>query len=117
MRNYLLVFFGLLAALTVVGCGANSEVPKAKMCAANMRLMMGSLEMYNMDNKDMIKTPTIEMYGENGKIVQQKYLKSAITMPHEKCSYVFKGDFSDPGNCEISWAYHGTVEDIGKNFK
>lgn len=117
MRNYLLVFFGLLAALTVVGCGTNPEIPKAKMCAANMRIMQGCIELYNMDNKEMIKTPTPEMFGANGVMAQKKYIKSAITMPHEKCAYVFKGDFTDPGNCEISCAYHGTVEDIGKNFK
>lgn len=122
MKKLVLVFVCLLGITLVSGCcGAakKREYAYARACSANMRVMMGCIEMYNMDHAEMMKTPDFSMFQEGGLMMQKGLLKQPIQLPGDKCSYSFSGDFSsadETGAGVISCSIHGTVEDIDKNY-
>lgn len=120
MKKIIIGLICLLSASYAVGC-ADSAAQKrdeayAKACAANMRVMNGSIELYNMDNTPMLKDVSEEMVREGGIIVKSGVLKQPIQKPTEKCKYIFTGDFSKVDAGVISCEAHGTVDEIGKKY-
>ncbi len=91
----------------------------AKYCAANIRIITGGVEMYNMDNKVMMKeleiknllTPTYNPYTKKN----ETYLKGDPNNNQYGCSYKSKGDLTTDG--EIICNKHGSLDDISNNFK
>lgn len=81
---------------------------REKACYANMRVILGAIEMYNMDNVNMINTLDDFMAtSKDGSLVEQKYLRAPISRPESKCQY--SGDhLSDVG--QVKCDLHGTVE-------
>jgi hypothetical protein len=123
MKKLVAVFVCLLGIALVNGCcgaAAKRDEARARACAANMRVMLGCIEMYNMDHQEMMKTPDFSMFQEGGVMMQTKLLKQPIQLVNDKCSYAYNGDFSSadegPGAGVISCATHGTVEEIDKKY-
>ena len=70
-------------------------------CFANMRVLLGAVEMYNMDNAVMMDKLDID------KLVQGGYLKSSPAKPEAECSY---NGYGLTENGEIYCTYHGSIE-------
>ena len=120
MKRFVIGLVCLLSIVFTAGC-ADSAAKKrdeayAKACAANMRVMNGAIEMYNMDNTPMLKDVSEDMVLEGGVIVKSGLLKQPIQKPTEKCKYIFTGDFSQVDVGVISCEAHGTVDEIVKKY-
>ncbi|PKL49547.1 MAG: hypothetical protein CVV42_06075 [Candidatus Riflebacteria bacterium HGW-Riflebacteria-2] len=124
MKKVAVVIVCLLAvAVLTNGCcnvAAKRDEARAKACSANMRVMQGCIEMYNMDHSEMMKTPEFSMFQEGGVMMQEKLLRQPIQLPSEKCSYLFHGDFSIiddvPEAGVIKCSEHGSVADIEAKY-
>lgn len=81
---------------------------REKACYANMRVILGAIEMYNMDHNEMITTRMDDPTKPTSILVREKYLKSPITPAETDCYYRIHGDVS--GNGVIVCDNHGTVE-------
>lgn len=79
---------------------------RGKACMANMRVLQGAVEMYNMDTPN---TMSILTENEIQLLVDAKYLKSAPVHPETDCCYGTKGDLTKDG--VIVCAKHGSVEE------
>lgn len=78
---------------------------REKACYANMRVLLGAIEMYNMDNPVMINRVDD---GTERRMIDGKYLKANLSKPETGCRYSSSGDLSGEGRilCDV----HGTVE-------
>lgn len=105
----ILGIIGMLALIALPTRRYGSREPaREKACYANMRVILGAIEMYNMDHSEMISTRLDDPTKANSILVQGKYLKSPITPPETECYYRIKGDIT--GNGLIVCDKHGTVE-------
>lgn len=119
MRLMIAVFACLLCVFFINGCcdvAKKRDAAYARACAANMRVMTGAIEMYNMDHSEMLKEPDFSMFSEGGVMLETGLLKQPIQLPTDKCSYSFTGDFSDIDSGVISCSVHGTIEEIDKKY-
>lgn len=90
----------------------------AKACGATIRVITGGVEMYNMDNKIMMKdldikalsTPTYNSYTKKNEV----YLKGDPNNNAYGCSYKSNGDLTEYG--EIICNKHGSLKDIERNY-
>lgn len=87
------------------------EQAREKACYANMRVILGAVEMYNMDHPQLL-TSIDERHLVA--LQQMQYLKSAITHPDTGCGYYAEGDLT--GNGRMVCAQHGGVEDGPSNY-
>lgn len=80
-----------------------------KACYANMRVILGAIEMYNMDHQDMITTSLDDPFKKSSVLVKGRYLKSEIHRPEPDCNYRIVGDMTGSGyiTCDV----HGSVEE------
>ncbi len=108
-----IAIIGILAAIAIPNFRKAREQAREKACYANMRVILGAIEMYNMDHTAMISTmgdagdPTT-----NGSaLVSGRYLKSAVSKPESGCGY--EGENLD-GTGLIECTLHGTVEGDGE---
>ncbi|MBI3038307.1 hypothetical protein HYY75_04535 [bacterium] len=78
---------------------------REKACYANMRVILGAIEMYNMDYSAQQKTmnPNVE-----GLLVSGGYLKNHIPKPDMNCEYGATEDLTASG--VIICKVHGTVQ-------
>lgn len=81
------------------------EQAREKACYANMRVLLGATEMYNMDNPQQLDVLT---ENEIPLLVEKKYLKSMISRPEQGCTYGTVGDLTKDG--QMVCVLHGTVE-------
>jgi len=119
MKKIVALFICLLGVTFVNGCcdaAKKRDEAYARACAANMRVMMGCIEMYNMDHAEMMKTPDFSMFQEGGLMMQKGLLKQPIQLPGDKCSYSFSGNFAEVDAGVISCSIHGTVKDIEEKY-
>jgi hypothetical protein len=73
-----------------------------------MRVILGAVEMYNMDHSDMITDLyDKDVSSKDGILIQGGYLKAPISKPDSNCSYSGKNLDSDG---TIECLEHGTVE-------
>lgn len=78
------------------------EERRNKICITNMRILIGAIEMYDMDHQTMISSidsNTIAMLRSQG------FLKVDITPPTPMCEYYSDGDLSKTG--VVACALHG----------
>ncbi|RCK78150.1 MAG: hypothetical protein OZSIB_1799 [Candidatus Ozemobacter sibiricus] len=121
MKNSLILMGLLWIGLATIGCtdNAKNDRARAKACSANMRVLMGAIEMYNMDYSDHpIRVLEEKMYQRGGLLLEKKLLNAPLRMPTEKCRYRSTGDLSsqkDPGI--IFCNFHGSVDDLQKLFE
>ena len=80
-----------------------SPITKYKSCMSNIRVLMGAVEMYNMDNSVMMDDITED---DLKKLYEEKYLKQ--TMFYPECKYLASGKLSSDG--EIYCKYHGGLD-------
>lgn len=94
-----------IAAIAVPNFRKARQQSRQKACLANQRVLMGAIEMYNMDNNTMISDfdgNTIDL------LVQGKYLKSQIVPAEQNCAFSSIGPLSQAGI--VMCGVHGTVE-------
>jgi prepilin-type N-terminal cleavage/methylation domain-containing protein len=103
-----IAIIGILAAIAVPNFRKARQQAREKACYANMRVILGAVEMYNMDHTSMMSTMSSSMIDS---LVSGDYLKSKITPPESGCSYSHTSDLTDDGliQCDV----HGTVEGDG----
>lgn len=77
---------------------------KSNACAANMRVLMGGVEMYNLDNQVMMDKEL-----DSNRLAREGYIKSAPTCP-EGGVYSASGNLAESGVIQCS--KHGTVENL-----
>ncbi len=94
-----------LAPLLVPNFRKAREQGREKACYANQRVLLGAIEMYNMDHSVMLTAynPSVEPL-----LVQGQYLKTAITKPEQGCAYY--GVNLNDKNGGMCCAMHGGVE-------
>ncbi|MBF0410381.1 MAG: hypothetical protein HQM10_23745 [Candidatus Riflebacteria bacterium] len=100
---------GILAAIAVPNFRKAREQAREKACYANMRVLLGAVEMYNMDNASMIKTSLDDVTGPSGSNLLKGYLKGRINKPETGCYYTIYNDITQPDG-RIFCKLHGTVE-------
>ncbi len=102
------IFLFMLAVVLVPNMGRSGARRNARLksCMANMRVLQGAVEMYNMDNMEMIK------YMDDAnmqRLIEGKYLRSLPVCPaSHPGKYRSAGDLAGEG--VISCSVHGTVE-------
>ncbi len=81
---------------------------REKACYANMRVIIGAVEMYNMDHSEMLTRYNDQQTMEF--LVSKKYIKWPIERPEEGCRYLSEGDLTLRGNicCDV----HGPLSDF-----
>ncbi len=84
---------------------------RERSCYANMRTILGAVEMYNMDHSQMMSG--VEDPDTLNTLLRSNYLRNQITRPVPGCRYSNDGDLTGLGavTCEI----HGTVDDRSTN--
>ncbi|MBF0499639.1 MAG: hypothetical protein HQM09_05875 [Candidatus Riflebacteria bacterium] len=109
----ILIVIGILMVVSSIaypGFGKAREEARKKACYANMRVLLGAVEMYNMDHSVMVNKISDSDAMNNGFLVNEKYLKAPLSHVEISCSYYSIGDLStDKGR--ISCVIHGTVEE------
>jgi competence protein ComGC len=105
----LVVGGGFLLWLAIPDFKPHRPQAREKACYANMRVILGAVEMYNMDHEAMISAVNDGMIrSPGGLLVKEQYLKSGISSPETGCSYGTTGDLTGSGS--VVCAMHGTVE-------
>jgi hypothetical protein len=83
---------------------------REKACYANMRVILGAVEMYNMDHPTMLTYVNDELVtNPNYELVGGQYLKGQICKPETGCSYYANGDLTGQGR--VCCLLHGAVDD------
>ena len=101
-----IAIIGILAAMAQPTCGRRPRPSsRKKACYSNIRVLLGAVEMYNMDNSVMME----ELNNDNvEKLINSRYLKDKPTPPEsEKCKY-FGYDLIGSGT--IFCVYHGDLD-------
>ncbi|HNV72227.1 MAG TPA: hypothetical protein PKO06_21140, partial [Candidatus Ozemobacteraceae bacterium] len=88
-------------ALQPLAAARPGDAP-TKACLSNLRVLLGAVEMYNMDHKEMQHSLDV------GVLVQKTYLKLAPACPSGG-DYSSKGDLAESG--VIVCSKHGTVDE------
>lgn len=96
-----IAIIGILAAIAIPNFKKARESARQKSCYANIRVILGAVEMYNMDSSQMMDTLVIN------DLVSQGYLKNEPAKPESDCNY--QGT-SLTGNGVIKCDRHGAVE-------
>lgn len=100
---------GLVVAVAVPNFIKSREQARTKACFANMRVILGAIEMYNMDHSEMKHDLTMADVKEGGILIKENYLKSKVTTPKAECEYYSNGDLCKDG--KIFCKFHGCVDD------
>ncbi len=81
---------------------------RMKACYANMRVILGAIEMYNMDHQQMRDwVSDADVTSPDGMLVRGGYLKTPISRYEPDCYYSGQGLTKDG---KIVCSRHGTVE-------
>jgi len=78
-----IAIIGILAAIAIPNFRKARQQARQKACFANQRVIMGAIEMYNMDTNAMM-----DSYGdaEETALITGKYLKSKIVPAEANCA-------------------------------
>ncbi|GEM_PF-975506 len=93
---------GVLAAIATPNFRKARSSARDKACMANIRVLSGAVEMYNMDNPGMMHQLDMDA------LLKGKYLKSKIIGAESDCRYLAIGDLSEGG--EIYCQLHGNID-------
>jgi len=99
-----IAIIGILAAIAIPNFRKAREQAREKACYANIRVLLGAIEMYNMDNSAMESSMNS---GVIDTLVSGNYLKGGISKPETNCGYL---GTNLTGQGRISCGVHGTVE-------
>ena len=99
-----IAIIGILAAIAVPNFKKAREQAREKSCYANMRVIQGAVEMYNMDTSAMMTD-----YGTPGNLTGTNgYLKQEPKCPSNGGIYSNDGDLSNTG--KMTCSIHGSVD-------
>ena len=105
-----IAIIGILAAMAIPNFKKAREAARQKACYSNIRVILGAIEMYNMDHSAMKSTlADSDVNVSTATLVSEGYLKTKVSKPETGCSYSSTGDIT--GNGLISCAVHGVVEE------
>ena len=98
----------IIALVIIFSCFITQSVfarrnDRLKSCYSNQRVILGAIEMYNMDSSIMIEelnNHTMQL------LIDGKYLKEKPTTYDNHCEYSSKGNLTEDG--EIYCKYHGS---------
>jgi prepilin-type N-terminal cleavage/methylation domain-containing protein len=102
-----IAIIGILAAIAIPNFRKAREQAREKACYANMRVILGAVEMYNMDNTAMITSTLGDVTGTVDTL--SGYLKGKVNKPESSCAYSISGNITLPDG-RITCATHGSVE-------
>jgi prepilin-type N-terminal cleavage/methylation domain-containing protein len=98
-----IAIIGILAAMAIPNFKKAREQAREKACYSNIRVLLGAIEMYNMDHSQMLGTvDQTKLTGAAG------YLKAAVACPESGGNYTAAGNLVTDG--VISCSLHGTVD-------
>lgn len=111
MKNKTLILFFSITLLALYFCNPvfakkSRASAREKACMSNLRVIQGSIEMYNMDHNEMIKhyaSDTEEL------LIKGKYLKK-YSKPDYECEYTSIGNLAENGI--LFCTYHGDTEHL-----
>jgi competence protein ComGC len=92
---------GFLAAAAIPNFKAAKNSARGKACFSNQRVLIGAVEMYNMDHDTMMSNLDIPT------LVKEGYLKETPNKPDPDCDYFSKGDLATDGI--IFCKKHGSI--------
>ncbi len=101
-----------IAALAIPNFRKSREQARGKACFANMRVLLGAIEMYNMDHTELVTNNIGDPTDPDNFLVKGGYLKGPLSKPESGCTYGVIGDISGTGH--IFCTVHGTVDEIGQ---
>ncbi len=96
---------GIIAAMAIPNFKAARSSAREKSCFSNMRVLLGAVEMYNMDCETMMTSINQENMEE---LVKKGYLKSVPKGTEPECEYYSEGDISKDG--KIGCKKHGLLK-------
>jgi prepilin-type N-terminal cleavage/methylation domain-containing protein len=97
-----IAIIGILAAMAIPNFKKAREQAREKACYSNIRVLLGAIEMYNMDHSEMMDTPDQDsLTGAAG------YLKAKVDCPESGGKYE-GSNLSKDG--VLSCSIHGTVD-------
>jgi len=97
-------WFDIANALAIENMKQARAMAQKKACFANIRVILGAIEMYNMDHSEMLT------YVDIPRLVSGSYLKSGIQLPTPNCSYSHRGDLTEDG--VVCCSFHGAPGDV-----
>lgn len=103
----MLPMIGVLSAIAVPNFAKARDKARVANCFANQRILLGAIEMYNMDHEKMLTQLSEADAQEGGILLKNQYLREPINKPEPECSYYSEGDLSKNG--KISCKKHGSV--------
>lgn len=97
-----IIIIGVLAAMAIPNFRKAREQARDKACYANQRVLLGAVEMYNMDKENSMTSLDIDA------LLNGKYLKSRPYPPETRCQYLSSGNLAETGliYCQL----HGPIE-------
>lgn len=97
-----IAIIGILAAMAIPNFKKAREQAREKACYSNIRVLLGAIEMYNMDHSVMMNSPEqSKLTGTNG------YLKAEVVCPETGGTYE-GSNLSQDGI--LSCSIHGAVD-------
>lgn len=107
------IFLFLAAAIIIPNFRkARCYQSRERACNANVRLILGAVEMYNMDNTTMLRSIRTADCMKGGRLVEGRYLKGPVSLADKDCDFYNFNDLSDHGF--VYCKKHG-VGDIKRN--
>jgi competence protein ComGC len=99
---FVFAIIGILFAIATPNFRKAREQSREKACYANMRVLTGAVEMYNMDNPQQMRKLNMNS------LLKGKYLRHELYPPESGCRYESRGDLSGGGH--IVCRLHGAVD-------
>ncbi len=92
---------GFVSSVAINYFGRAKNIAREKSCSANIRVLTGAVEMYNMDHSTMMTTLDMQT------LVKEKYLKGVVEGVEPGCEYYSIGDLTQDG--VIACKKHGKI--------
>jgi competence protein ComGC len=101
-----MVIIAIMAAISIPNFRKSREQARDKACFANLRVLTGAVEMYNMDTDNPMNNLDIDQ------LVQKKYLKAKPYPPESGCRYLSHGNLAEDGYvyCQLHGSLDGASE-------
>lgn len=104
-----------LAAFSAPSFRKAREQARHKACFANQRVLLGAIEMYNMDNTSMMDRDPVTLSIDVEKLTSMQYLRGGLSKPEVTCDYR-GGPESLLGSGKIFCVCHGYADgEYGKS--
>lgn len=107
LLRFLLMFFVGIGIAFMLTYHIPRKYVSPKQCAINMNILLGAIEMYNMDHENTITSITPKDYlSKDGRLIKNKYLFKPLELQSPKCVYTYNPHNKEKIRCKI----HGTPD-------